>query len=131
MLKETLTYKNFDGVEVTETAMFNLTEAEVLEMETTYPGGYGGFLQTIIDTKDQPTLVKIFKDFLLKTYGEKSPDGRFFMKEDEDGHPLYRKNFLYSGLYSHIYMKLATDSEYATKFVKAVLPEKLGEATKK
>lgn len=130
MLKETLTYKNFDGVEVTETAWFNFTQAEVLEMETTYPGGYGGFLQSVIDAKDQPNLVKIFKDFLLKAYGEKSPDGRFFMKEDEDGHPLYRKNFMYSGLYSVIYMRLSTDSEYASKFVKGVLPENMDIPTK-
>lgn len=125
MLKETITYKNFNDVEVTETYMFNLTKAEVLEMETMYPGGYAGFLQSIIDAKDQPTLVKIFKDFVLKCYGEKSADGKHFMKEDEDGRPLYRKNFLFTEAYSKIYMKLATDQEYATKFVKGVLPENM------
>lgn len=125
MLKETITYKNFNDVEVTETYMFNLTQAEVLEMETTYPGGYAGFLQSIIDAKDQPTLVKMFKEFVLKCYGEKSADGKYFMKEDEDGRPLYRKHFQYSEAYSKIYMKLATDSEYASKFVKGVLPENM------
>lgn len=125
MLKETITYKNFNGVEVTETFMFNLTQAEVLDMEMIYPGGYAGFLQSVVDAKDQPTLVKLFKDFVLKCYGEKSADGRYFMKEDEDGRPLYRKNFLFTEAYSKIYMKLATDSEYATKFVKGVLPENM------
>lgn len=125
MLKETITYKNFNDVEVTETFLFNLTQAEVLEMEQVYPGGYAGFLQSIIDSKDQPALVKIFKDFVLKCYGEKSADGRNFMKEDEDGRPLYRKNFIFTQAYSKLYMRLATDDEYASKFVKGVLPENM------
>lgn len=125
MLKETITYKDFNGNERTESYLFNLTQAEVLEMETTYPGGYAGFLQSVIDAKDQPTLIKIFKDFVLKAYGEKSADGRNFSKEDEDGHPLYRKNFIYTQAYSIIYMKLSTDADYAAKFVKGVLPENM------
>ena len=125
MLKETVTYTDFNGQDRTESFLFNFTQAEVLEMETTYPGGYAGFLQSVIDAKDQPTLIKIFKDFVLKAYGEKTPDGRSFVKEDENGNPLYRKNFIYTPAYSKIYMKLSTDADYAAKFVKGVLPENM------
>ena len=79
----TKTYKDFNGVERTETKLFNLTETEVMEMELGTAGGVAEMLQRIVDAKDQPTIIKFFKEFILKAYGEKSADGTYFEKSEE------------------------------------------------
>ena len=88
MLKKTITYKDYNGVERTEDFWFNLNETEITEMELGVHGGYTAMVNKIIATKDFPTLIKIFKDLVLAAYGEKSADGRMFIKEDRDGYRL-------------------------------------------
>ena len=83
MYAVTKTYKDFNGVERTETKLFNLTETEVTEMELGTAGGVAEMLQRIVDAKDQPTIIKFFKEFILKAYGEKSADGTYFEKSEE------------------------------------------------
>ena len=75
MLKKTLTYKDYNNVERTETHFFNLSEAELTEMEMGTEGGYAEMLQNIIDAKDQVALIRTFKKIILMAYGVKSPDG--------------------------------------------------------
>ena len=88
MLKKTINYTDYNGIERTEDFYFNLSKAELAEMELSVDGGYAEMAQRIADTKNGPELVKLFKDLILKAYGEKSLDGRRFMKVDEKGNPL-------------------------------------------
>lgn len=67
MYAVTKTYKDFNGVERTETKLFNLTETEVMEMELGTAGGVAEMLQRIVDAKDQPTIIKFFKEFILSS----------------------------------------------------------------
>ena len=60
MLKKTITYTDYNGLERTEDFYFNLTQAEILDMEMSYPGGLGEMLMGIVNAKDQPALLKIF-----------------------------------------------------------------------
>ena len=83
MYAVTKTYKDFNGVERTETKLFNLTETEVMEMELGTAGGVAEMLQRIVDAKDQPSIIKFFKEFILKAYGVKSADGEYFEKSEE------------------------------------------------
>lgn len=122
MIKKTITYTDYNGVERTEDFYFNLNKAEALEMEMGITGGFAAWVEKIVAAKDQATLVKIFKDFVLKTYGEKSLDGKQFMKEDENGRPLY-KNFMQTEAYVNLYMELATDDKAAAEFVNGVMPK--------
>ena len=119
MLKKTITYTNYNGVEVTEDFYFNLSKAEVMEMELSKDGGLAEQLQRIIDAQDAPAIIKEFKDFVLKSYGEKSPDGKRFMKNDE-----IRDNFAATEAYSIIFMEIATNTDAATSFVNGVIPPK-------
>ena len=89
------TYKDFNGVERTETRWFNLSESEVMEMELGTAGGVAEMLQRIVDAKDQPTLIRFFKDFILRAYGEKSPDGQIRRN--------FQKIFTYTVLQSPLY----------------------------
>lgn len=121
MLKKTITYSDYNGVERTEDFYFNLSKAEILEMEMGTSGGLAEMIQRIVATQDAPAIIKIFKDLVLKAYGEKSPDGRRFLKTDENGNPLSR-NFEQTEAYSILFMELATDAEAASKFVNGIVP---------
>ena len=122
MLKKTITYKDYNGVERTEDFWFNLNETEITEMELGVHGGYTAMVNKIIATKDFPTLIKIFKDLVLAAYGEKSADGRMFIKEDRDGYRL-SNNFKQTEAYNILYMELATDDSKAAEFVNHVIPK--------
>lgn len=121
MIGITKTYKDFNDVERTETKYFNLTETEVMEMELGTAGGVAELLQRIVAVKDQPTIIKFFKDFILKAYGEKSPDGLRFDKSEQ-----MRQDFSNTQFYNLLFMELATDDEKAAKFVNGVIPQSVG-----
>ena len=76
MLKKTITYTDYNGVERTEDKYFNLSKAEIMEMEMSTAGGFAEMVQGIVKAQDAPAIMKIFKDIILKSYGEKSPDGK-------------------------------------------------------
>lgn len=121
MLKKTINFTDYNGVEREEAHYFNLSKAEIMEMEMSTVGGFAEMIEKILAAQDTPTLVKIFKDLILKSYGEKSPDGRQFMKIDENGRPLANK-FVQSEAYSVLFMELATDAEAAAEFVNGIVP---------
>ena len=83
MLKKTIKYTDYNGVERTEDFWFNLSKAEIMEMELSTTGGLAELIQKIVKEQDAPAIIKIFKDLVLKAYGEKSPDGKRFIKSDE------------------------------------------------
>jgi len=120
MFKKTITYTDFDGNERTEDFYFNLTKAEVTEMELSAKGGLVKQLQKIVAEQDSKRIVEIFKDLILKAYGEKSPDGRRFVKNDE-----IRDSFSQTGAYSDLFMELATDAELASTFINGIVPSNL------
>lgn len=124
MLKKTVTYIDYNSVERTEDFYFNLSKAEVMEMEMGTAGGLVEMIERVIAAKDTPNLVKLFKDFILKAYGEKSPDGKRFIKSKE-----LSDAFSQTEAYSEIFMELATDADAAAKFVNGTI-EASGEATK-
>lgn len=117
MLKQTITYTDYNGVERTEDFHFNFTKAEIMEMEMSTTGGLTEMIRKIVAEKDTPALVKIFKDLILKAYGEKSPDGKHFIKSDE-----LRTAFSQTEAYSILFMKLSTDADAAAAFVNGVIP---------
>lgn len=122
MLIKPITYTNYNGEEVTENVCFNLSRAELMEMELTTDGGFVDHIKKITDAKDQPEIFRLFKQIILKSYGEKTPDGKHFMKTDPDGRPLSRF-FEQTEAYSVLLMELATDSDTAAKFVNEIVPK--------
>ena len=118
MLKEAITYVDYDGNERTENFYFNLTKAECMEMELSTTGGLEKLINKIIEEKDTARLVEIFKKIILKAYGEKSADGRHFYKSDE-----ISNSFASTEAYSELFMKLATDADAATRFINGVVPK--------
>ena len=108
MIKETITYTDYNGNERTEDFYFNLTKAEVMELEMSTKGGMAEMIQRIVAAQDQPAIIKIFKDLIIKAYGVKSPDGKRFIKNDE-----VVDEFVQTEAFSELFMKLATDADAA------------------
>ena len=117
MLKQKITYTDYNGVEKTETFYFNLTRAEIIEMEVTYPGGLAEEMERAMEAKDPSRLFMLFKDLIGASYGEKSPDGRRFMKSEE-----ISRGFFECPAYDELYLKMTTDEKFAADFVKGILP---------
>ena len=117
MLKKTVTYTDYNEVVRTETHYFHYSEAEILDMEMSVEGGFAERIQRIIDAKDQISLMKEIKKFVLDAYGIKSDDGRRFMKSDE-----IRRAFMESPAYSEIWLELLSDEKIASDFVNNVIP---------
>lgn len=126
MLKKTVTYTDYNGVERTEDFYFNLTKAEITEMELSTAGGFAEMLQKVVAAQDGPTIVKVFKDLVLKAYGEKSPDGKRFVKSED-----ISTAFAQTEAYSQIFMELATDAKAASAFVTGIMPADMRDDAKK
>lgn len=117
MLKKTITYTDYNGNERTEDFYFNLTKAEIMEMEMSTTGGFAEMISKVVAAQDAPAIIAIFKKMVLKAYGEKSPDGKRFIKSDE-----LREAFEQTEAYSQLFMELATDADAASKFVNGIVP---------
>jgi hypothetical protein len=118
MLKKVIKYTDFNGVEREEPFYFNLTKADLLEMEMSKDGGMAEFINRIVQTKDQRELMNLFKTFILKAYGEKSDDGKFFRKSEE-----ISANFAATEAYSVLVMELLeNENDAAAKFINGLAP---------
>lgn len=117
MYKRTLTFEDFNGNERTEDFYFHFSKAELMEMEMAKEGGLQNYVEKIVQTQDTPELLKIFKELLLKSYGEKSLDGRKFVKS-----PELSESFSQTEAYSMLFMELATDDTKAAEFINNVIP---------
>lgn len=121
MLKKTVTYVDYNGVERTEDFYFNLSKAEVTEMELSVEGGFSKMLEEVVKSNDNARIIELFKEMVLKAYGEKSADGRRFVKSKE-----LAEAFSQTEAYSEIFMELALDEKAAAAFVNGIMPANLG-----
>lgn len=125
MLKKTITYTDYNDTTRTEDFYFNLTKAELTEMELGVDGGLAEMIRNIVAAKDTPSLIKIFKDLVLRAYGVKSADGKRFIKSEE-----LKTEFSQTEAYSQLFMELATDADAASAFVNGIVPADVREASK-
>lgn len=126
MLKKTIKYTDYNGVEREEDFYFNLSRAELTQMQMEVEGGLEAKIQKIINSKDTQALMDMFKDLLLRSYGVKSEDGKLFRKSKE-----LKADFECSAAFEELYMELATNDKAAADFVNGIIPASLQEAVKK
>lgn len=117
MLKKTMTYTDYNGNPRTEDFYFNLSKAEVAEMELSTNGGLTQMLEKIVAEQDAERLTAMFKDVVLKAYGEKSLDGKRFVKSQE-----LRDAFSQTEAYSDLFIELVTDADAAAAFINGIIP---------
>lgn len=120
MLKKTITYEDFDGETVTEEHFFHLSKADLVELEMSEPGGLETKINRIIKSEDGAALIAEFKKLLLMSYGQKSEDGKRFIRSAQ-----LQEEFLQSEAYSALFMELVTDADKAAEFVNGIVPNSL------
>jgi hypothetical protein len=118
MLKKTIKYKDYNDVDREETFYFNLSKVEVAEIEMSVSGGWVAWVEKVVETQSEPELIVIFKEIILKSYGEKSPDGRRFIKSEE-----LSRGFSETEAFVELFMELATKSDAAAAFFNGIVPE--------
>lgn len=126
MYAKKIKYEDFLGNEREETFYFNLTEAELVEMQTSMDGGLAEYGKRIIESKNVPEVMALFQKLILITYGEVSPDGKRFIKED----PVRGKlalEFQQTQAYSELYMEFINNPESGAEFFNNVIPAKIRE----
>lgn len=117
MFKHTIKYTDYNGQERSEQFYFNLSKAELMEMELSTQAGVEEMIRVLIATNDNARIVKVFKDLILKSYGIKSEDGRRFIKSDE-----LRNQFEQSEAYSEFFMQMVSNEDnLQTKFINGVI----------
>ena len=118
MLKKRVKYVDYNGEERDEDFYFNLSKAEITEMELSETGGLSNLLTRIVEEKNTKKIMLMFKDIVLKSYGEKSIDGKRFVKNQE-----LRDSFEQSEAYVEVFMELAGNAEAATNFINGIMPK--------
>ncbi len=116
MIKKTITYTDYDGNQRTEDLLFNLSKAELIEMELSEAGGMEKMLKRIIAEQDTKKIMEIVKAIILKSYGKKSDDGRRFIKSEE-----LSKEFSQTEAYSELLIELMSDEKAASAFMNGLV----------
>ena len=120
MLKKTIKYTDYDGNEREEDFYFNLSKAEVTEMELSKEGGMSEYIKKISAAQNAPELIKLFKEIIMKSYGEKSLDGKRFIKNKE-----LTEAFTQTEAYSELFVELASNADEAVKFINGIMPKNM------
>lgn len=129
MLKKTITYESYDGIKYTEDFYFNLSRAEMVQLECGMKGGFTKNVEEISKSSDPTQIMPLFEKIIFKSYGKKSPDGKRFIKNQE-----ILDEFVQSEAYSELLMELLSDSDKAAEFIIGLAnlnPEEIEEAKKK
>lgn len=125
MIQKKITYTDFDGTERTEVAYFNLTKTELEEMNLSHHGNYADQLQAIVNAKDIPTVMALFKAILMKAYGIKSEDGRHFRKSE-----AISKDFEDSAMYDALMIEMLQNEDSAAELFLGMIPADMQAAAK-
>lgn len=118
MYAKTITYTDYSGNERTETFYFNLTQTELVKMETSIDGGMKELLTKIVAANDTKNIMKYFDIIVMHAYGEKSPDGRRFIKSKE-----LSEAFMQTEAYNKFFMEFINNPKTAADFINNVIPE--------
>lgn len=118
---EKVSYVDAVGNSVEEELRFNLTKAEITEMQYSVKGGLSAMIEQLSVTDDAAVVVRIVKDIILMAYGEKYTDSkgitRFLKNQD------IRDAFMATEAYSVLFMKFMNDTDALNNFIVAVMPE--------
>lgn len=126
MLKKTITYTDYDGMERTEDFWFNLSKTELTKLDAELPGGVLGVLRKIIDKKDRKALVDFIETLILRSYGEKTLDGKRFVKT-----PDMAEEFMQTPAYDELFMSILSDTDSQTSFINGVIPQSMAKEIEK
>lgn len=117
MIKQDITYTNFEGEQETETLYFHLNKVELMEMQVSEKRGLAQYITDIQKAENNKEIFRLFKEIVLRAYGERSEDGKKFIKNER-----LREEFEGSLTYEELMVKLVTEADFAVKFVNGIMP---------
>lgn len=120
MLKKTIKYTNYDGVEKEKDYFFNLKKSELVDLQFKTSKGFIAYIEEVTKSEDPSALWKAFRDIVLLSYGEKSSDGERFMKSEE-----ISKAFEETEAFSVLVMELIENDGAAADFINGIMPNDL------
>lgn len=120
MIKQTITYTDYNGNERTEEYWFNLSKAELLRLETTTKGGFQKMLENAVASEDNYRIIEVFEDLIKHSIGMKTLDGKYFKKSKE-----FTEDFAQSEAYSTLLFDLLQDVDKANAFIRGIMPTDL------
>jgi hypothetical protein len=126
VLKKTITYTDFNDEEVSEDFFFHLSKAELVELEMSHQGGLSEALKRIVEAEDGKGIVQEFKNIILSAYGQRSSDGKRFIKNQQ-----LREEFESTEAYSTLFIELVTNTDAAIEFINGVIPSGMAEEAAK
>lgn len=118
MYVKPITYTDYDGVQHTDKFYFNISKAELIEMDASETGGLTKRLQEIVDANETADIFKRVKSIILKAYGRKSPDGKRFIKS-----PEMSQEFEQTEAYSELIMEFMQNPKSFEEFMRHTLPK--------
>lgn len=125
MFKEHFKYEDYNGVTREEDHYFNLTQPEIVKLNFSSSGGLKEAVLRITQEQNGAKIIELFEKIIQMSIGRKSEDGRKFQKSQE-----IIDDFVSTPMYPMLYMHLATDAEYATKFINSIVPKEIADAAK-
>ena len=117
MIKQDITYTNFEGEQETETLYFHLNKVELMEMQVSEKRGLAQYITDIQKAENNKEIFRLFKEIVLRAYGERSEDGKKFIKNER-----LREEFEGSLAYEELMVKIVTEAVFASKFVNGIMP---------
>lgn len=128
MHKENITFKDHDGVETTRPFYFNISAAELAELElrNNLHGGFKAYLERVTNSGDGNVIMETFRDMIRMSYGVPQADGFGFLKSTD-----LSSAFMGSEAYSNFFLKLITQPDYAALFVRQILPQNIEETAER
>jgi len=111
VLKKTVNYRDFNGKKQSETLYFNLTEAELVRLDLEFKGGLETYIGNLDETARPEDILSLFERILQMSYGTKSEDGRYFLKDEKE-----TARFKQSAMYSSLFLQLVQNVDQATSF---------------
>lgn len=117
MIKQDITYTNFEGEQETETLYFHLNKVELMEMQVSEKRGLAQYITDIQKAENNKEIFRLFKDIVLRAYGERSEDGKKFIKNER-----LREEFEGCLAYEELMVKIVTETDFAVKFVNGIMP---------
>lgn len=126
MFSRTFEYTGYDGQTHKDTWWFNLSEAELYKLELSNLGGMNGMMNKLLRESKPGEIVDLFEKLILSAVGERSVDGRKFLKNEE-----IRQDFYQSKAYSDLFVELVKSGDKLAEFLRGAIPAEVAEALAK
>lgn len=116
MIKKTISYVDFNGTQRNDDYYFHLSVPEATRFAARFgEQGWEAGIKSIVDSGDLRDVLDLFEDVILTSYGQKSPDGRTFVKNKE-----MRESFSNSEAYAQLFEELIMSPDAMTQFAKGI-----------